>query len=64
LVIGVKGAEVVDDQAGLDGGEQRLDDRGLEQASSLPVHDGDLADGGRGASGATGAREIVRNRSA
>jgi hypothetical protein len=48
LVIGVKGAEVADDQAGLNGGEQGLDDGRLEQASGLPAHDGDLANGGRG----------------
>lgn len=49
MVIGVKCAELADDQAGLDGGEQGLDDGRPEQAGGLPVHDCDLADGGCGA---------------
>ena len=47
-VIGVEAAELAQHQAGLDGGEEWLDDGGLEESRGLPVDDGDLTDGGCG----------------
>ena len=47
MILEVEGAQLVEDQVVLDGCEQGLDDRRLEQAGFLPTLDSDLANRGR-----------------
>jgi hypothetical protein len=47
LVFSVQVAELADDEALFEGGDDRLDGGGLEQSGALPVAQPDLAEGGR-----------------